>query len=191
MSEAKRQLRATPSQVQGPFFVPDAVFRSNLSPKGMSGDPVRIVGQVLSTDGTPVQNAIVHVWVADPNGRYDNQDDEGNPVENLPVAGLRLRGRIAAGANGRYSFRCLRPGNYPLVGEPVDTRPSHVHVCIEAPGFETLVTQLYFQDDGYNEHDIPREGFFQPELVVHMQPALPAPDVVQIGTFNFVLNPAA
>lgn len=189
MSTPKRELRATPSQVLGPFFVPNAVFRSNLVPKGMSGDPVRVSGQVLSTDGTPLANATLHVWVADPQGRYDNQDDAGDPVV-LPAGGLRLRGRIRTDARGRYSFRCLRPGNYPLVGESVDTRPSHIHVRVDAAGFDTLVTQLYFQDDGFNEHDIPREGFFQPELVVHMQPALPAVNVVQLGCFNFVLNRA-
>jgi hydroxyquinol 1,2-dioxygenase len=190
MSQAKRELRATPAQVLGPFFVPNAVFRRNLAPKGVSGDPVRISGQVLATDGSPISGATVHIWVADPLGRYDNQDDAGNPVVR-PAQSLRLRGRIITDKAGRYTFRCLRPGNYPLFDEPVDTRPSHIHALVEAPGYTRLVTQLYFQDDGFNEHDIPREGFFQPELVVHMQPALPAPQVVQVGTFNFVLNPAA
>jgi catechol 1,2-dioxygenase len=144
---------------------------------------------VLGTDGKAIANATVHIWVADPNGRYDNQDDHGNPIAGLPVASLGLRARIITDARGRYSFKCLRPGNYPLDPQGKDLRPSHIHARVDAPGYKTLVTQLYFIDDGWNEHDLPGEDFFQPELVVHTTPALPEPGVTLQGVFNFVIEP--
>lgn len=182
------KLRSTPEQVLGPFFVKNAPRRNTLIPKGVAGDRLKIVGQVLSTKGTVVPGAIVNVWVADPDGKYDNQDADGNPV-SVPLDKLRLRGQLLADTLGRYAFKCLRPGNYPLSDEDASMRPGHIHVRIEAPGFQTLTTQLYFVDDEYNEHDIQREGFFQPELVVHLYPALPEPGVTQHGVFNFVLSP--
>lgn len=184
------KLRPTPAQVPGPFFVPDAPRRNVLFPRDMDGDRIRISGQVLATDGTVIPHAVVHVWVADPNGVYDNQDADGFPLEDVAVEQLRLRGRLLTDDLGRYKFTCLRPGNYPLVGEAVDMRPGHIHVRVEADGYATLTTQLYFIDDEYNEHDIPREGFFRPELVVHLSPALPTPGTTQRGVFNFVLKAA-
>lgn len=185
----RAKLRATPEQVLGPFFVPNSPRRNTLFPRGLSGDRIRIAGQVLSTEGTVIPNAVLHVWVADPDGRYDNQDDGGNPVR-VPADQLRLRGRIFTDSLGRYKFTCLRPGNYPLEGEAVDMRPGHIHVYVEAEGYAPLTTQLYFIDDEYNEHDIPRKGFFQPELVVHLCPAMPVPGLTQRGVFNFVLKRA-
>jgi catechol 1,2-dioxygenase len=184
------QLRPTPEQVQGPFFLEDAPFSSNAITPGDTGDVISIRGQVLSTDGTSIRDAVVHIWLADTNGVYDNQDADGN---DIPIAReqYRNRVRIKTSKRGAFRFTCLRPGNYPLTGEPVDVRPGHIHAIVEAPGFKTLITQLYFQDDAYNEHDIPREGFFQPELAVHLSPALPQANTTQRGVFNFVLQPAA
>ncbi len=186
----KVELQPTPAQVAGPYFLPNSPVSKNLdlTPSGMTGDPIEVVGQVLSTDGKVLNGATVHVWLADPKGKYDNQDKKGDPVA-LPPAKHRLRGRIVVGKDGKYTFKALRPGNYALSGPgSTDFRPGHIHIKVEAPGYETLVTQLYFQDDGYNTHDLDGDGFFKPELVIHMQPALPDGKTVQRGVFNFVLK---
>lgn len=185
----KTALTVTPTQVEGPFFIADAPVSHNAIPAGAKGDQIELRGQVLSENGEAIAGAIVHFWLADTSGVYDNQDDAGNAVVISPEQ-YRNRVRVKTSARGTYSLTCLRPGNYPLENEPVDVRPGHIHARIEAPGYKTLITQLYFQDDAYNVHDIPRDHFFVPELVVHLAPALPTAGRIQRGVFNFVLSRA-
>jgi len=105
------KLRATPQQVLGPYFLANSPLTRRLFPKAASGSAVKISGQVLSTDCKPLAGATVHVWLASPEGKYDNQDADGNPL-NIPQSQQTYRGQIVTDANGKYSFECLRPGNY-------------------------------------------------------------------------------
>ena len=179
------QFPATPQQVLGPYFLPQSPLQQNLFPSGTKGSKIKISGQVLSSDCQPLAGAVLHVWLADPNGDYDNQDAHGNPI-NIPAAKQVYRGRLLADKNGNFSFNCLRPGNYYDSGAQL-WRPAHLHVMIEASGYTRLVTQLYFQDDAHNTHDIAGDDFFQPELVVQLTPAVAVSGSVQSGIFNFVL----
>lgn len=178
-------LPPTPRQVLGPYFLQNSPIRQQMFPDGAAGARIRYSGQVLSTNGKPVAGAVVHIWLADANGSYDNQDAKGG-AHPLPPEKHRYRGRVITDANGRYSFECIRPGNY-QVG-PGAWRPAHIHVRIDAAGFNKLVTQLYFADDPYNEHDLEGDDFFQPELVAPLQPEKPVSGQAQTGTFSFVLE---
>jgi catechol 1,2-dioxygenase len=178
-------LALTPAQVEGPYFLPNSPFRDVLFPQGMTGDQIKISGRVLSRDGSAIAGATVHVWLADPKGAYDNQDAQGDPV-SIPPSKQTLRGRIVADADGKYAFTCLRPGNYSLGNGRV--RPAHIHVRVEADGYHTLVTQLYFVDDKFNTKDLPGEGFFKPALLVPLTPVQAQSGVVQQGTFDFVIG---
>ena len=182
-------LRATPQQVLGPYFLPNSPLTSRLFPQTATGSPVKVSGQVMSTDCKPLSGATVHVWVANPQGQYDNQDARGNPLA-IPQEQQLYRGRIVCDADGNYSFECLRPGNYFDSGWKL-WRPAHVHIKVEAQGYQELVTQLYFDDDAQNSHDIPGDDFFQPELAMQLAPAIPKPGVTQVGTYNFVLVPSS
>ena len=165
--------------------MPDSPFRSNLIPNGMKGQETEVSGGVFDQAGKPIAGAILSVWLASPSGKYDNQDAAGNPI-SIPPAQHVLRGRITADAVGYYSFTCLRPGNYSIGGGVY--RPAHIHVKVEAPGFQTLITQLYFPDDRFNLKDLPGSGFFKPELLVSFDgPTAPQPNVVLHGSFHFVL----
>lgn len=179
-------LQATPAQVQGPYFIANAPLRSDLTVAGMTGSAFEISGQVLARDGKAIQGATVHVWLADPQGAYDNQDAQGNPIR-ISQAQMKLRGRIQADKQGKFAFKGLRPGNYKVGAGPDDYRPAHIHVMVEAPGYQTLITQLYFSDDKFNTKDLPGPGFFRPELIVNFTPTAPAANTTQVGTFNFVL----
>ncbi len=180
-----RRFPVTPGQVEGPYFIANAKLQSKLFPQGALGAEIKINGQVLSEDGTPLADATVSVWVADPSGRYDNQRDDGS-TKPIAVKDHLYRGRIIADKSGSFAFRCLRPGNYFDSGWNL-WRPAHIHVHVEAKGYKTLTSQLYFEDDAQNTLDIPGDDFFQPELVVRLSPAAPTFGVVQKGIFNFVL----
>lgn len=178
-------LSVTPKQVQGPYFLPNAPWRSNLIPANMKGQEIAISGKVMATDGTPLSGATVHVWLASPTGHYDNEDAQGNAI-SIPPSKQVLRGRINTDAAGEYTFVCLRPGNYFLGAGQV--RPAHIHVKVEAPGYKTLITQLYFTDDQFNLKDLPGDEFFQPQLLVPLTPSSPQPGVRQTGRFDFVIG---
>jgi hydroxyquinol 1,2-dioxygenase len=103
---------ATASTVLGPFFVhgaPEFENDADLT-KGakIPGEHTLVAGRITSIDGKPVANATVDVWQARANGVYDIQD---------PAGEFELRGRIKAGADGRYAFRTYKPTFY---GVPTD-----------------------------------------------------------------------
>ena len=151
---------ATLRQTEGPFFKPSSPERADLIEPGMAGQPIELVGFVLTRNCKPVPGAVVDVWQADHNGDYDN-------------SGFRLRGHQRADREGRYRFRTIVPGAY--VG-----RTRHLHVKVAAPAGRLLTTQLYFPGETQNA----RDGLFRKELLIRTaknQDSL-------AGRFDFVLD---
>lgn len=75
--------------------------------------------------------AVIHVWQADSDGRYDDHMDESSHY---------CRGRIKVGKDGGYRIRSILPGRY-------GSRPRHFHIQVEAEGYRTVITQLYIPGD--------------------------------------------
>jgi len=121
---------------EGPFYTPDPPVMVNniLAGPNEPGERLIISGQVRNLDCSElIQNAEIDVWHANDAGQYDN-------------AGFNLRGITYSNSQGFYVFETILPGHYPNGGS---FRPSHIHVKITPPGFETLTTQLYFEGDEY------------------------------------------
>ncbi|KAI0883413.1 aromatic compound dioxygenase [Annulohypoxylon maeteangense] len=157
---------ATPSAVLGPFYRADAPLLPNgssiVSPQTGWYEQAKpllanVSGRVLSkTTGKPIPDAIVDVWLAGPNGLYEQQDDE--------QPDMNLRGRFRTDALGRYEIVCLRPTPYPV---PLDGpagrllglldrhpyRPAHIHFIVGAEGYRRLVTQIFDEEDGHVKDD--------------------------------------
>ena len=151
---------ATLRQTEGPFFKPSSPERAELIEPGMAGQPIELVGFVLTRNCKPVPGAVVDLWQADGNGDYDN-------------SGFRLRGHQRADGEGRYRFRTIVPGAY--VG-----RTRHFHVKVAPPAGRLLTTQLYFPGETQNA----RDGLFRKELLIRTaknQGSL-------AGRFDFVLD---
>jgi catechol 1,2-dioxygenase len=135
-------LRANP-----PFRARDASIASDDTP----GMRVRISGRVYDFESNaPIKGAILDTWQAATNGFYENQD------ENQPD--YNLRGRFTTDENGTFEFLALMPTAYPAptdgpVGELLRAakrspyRPAHIHFIVSAPGYETLVTQIFVKGD--------------------------------------------
>ncbi|PWN53931.1 intradiol ring-cleavage dioxygenase [Violaceomyces palustris] len=148
---------ATQATVLGPFFTDDArqveVGDSIVSDRNMQvGDPMFVTGRILDTDGRPIPKARIETWETDPTGHYDNQYPDRKEPD--------CRGRLFSAADGSYSYRAIRPVAYPIPSDgPVGMllkklgrhvyRPAHLHMMIEAEGYETLVTALYPEGDEY------------------------------------------
>jgi protocatechuate 3,4-dioxygenase beta subunit len=151
---------ATQRQTEGPFFKPMSPERADLIEAGIKGQPIELVGFVLTRGCKPVPGALVDLWQADDRGEYDNTN-------------YRLRGHQFADPEGRYRFRTIVPAQYP-------GRTRHLHVKVQPKGGRILTTQLYFPGEAQNQ----RDGLFRKELLIRT--AKNAGDLA--GRFDFVLD---
>ena len=154
----KKPAEATSSTVFGPFFREDSprVQNGNDIANGAPGKPCFIQGQVRSITGEPLPNAHIEIWQADEDGFYDVQYKESSQVQG--------RGHLYADNNGHYSFWSVKPEAYPIpadgpVGDLLQAanrspmRPAHVHFMIKAPGYKTLITHVFEENDRYLDSD--------------------------------------
>ncbi|TRX91938.1 hypothetical protein FHL15_007257 [Xylaria flabelliformis] len=160
---------ATPSAVLGPFYRADAPTLANGSsiisasawdtPWYREAMPLLacISGQVLSASTRkPIPNALVDVWLAGPNGLYEQQDPD--------QPDMNLRGRFRTNQDGRYEMYAVRPTAYPIpfdgpAGRLLNLldrhpyRPAHIHFIVTADGYGTLITQVFDGEDKYTSDD--------------------------------------
>lgn len=184
---------ATPGSVLGPFHAVGSPWKDNpvdLTP-GNPGEQVLIRGRVLGPDGQPLPAASLDFWQNAANGLYW-QLDPSQPSDNL-------RCQLRVDALGGFAIRTIRPQPYQIptdgpvwhdvVGPAGRTawRPAHVHVIVSAPGFRTLVTELFDAADPWLDRDA---VFGVREPLVLACKAVPGVDVPVMET-DFVLAPAA
>ena len=171
---------ATPNTVAGPFYradAPDLPNGADLSRDG-KGVPLTVRGRVQSLSGAPLGGALVEVWQANGEGRYENQEPDRQPENNL-------RGRFRTDGQGRFNFRSVMPKGYALPSDgPVGRlivrlglcleRPAHIHFRVSAEGHEKLTTHIFDQADPA----IGRDAIFgvKPELLADFRPAGGAAD---------------
>jgi catechol 1,2-dioxygenase len=149
---------ATESTVLGPFYVagaPRLAMGASIAKDG-KGDAAYVSGRVLDPEGAPIEGATLDVWQTSSDGLYDTQDP-GQPQMNL-------RGAFTTGADGRFSFRTVKPSSYSIptdgpVGRMLEAlgrspmRPAHIHFIVGATGFEPVTTHVFVAGDGYLDSD--------------------------------------
>ena len=151
---------ATVAQTEGPYFKPSSPERTELFEEGMAGQPIELVGFVLTRTCKPLAGALLDFWQADDKGRYDN-------------SGFRLRGHQFSDAEGSYRLRSIVPGIYP-------GRTRHIHVKVQPRDGSVLTTQLYFPGESKNRSD----SLFRKELLVRTAKSAGW----LAGRFDFVLG---
>ena len=113
--------------------------------------------EVVDIAGKPLTNVEVDVWQSSPVGLYENQDET--------QADMNLRGKFTTDASGRFSFKSVKPAGYPVptdgpVGDMLRAqnrhpyRPAHIHFLGFKPGYKTLITQVFVDDDEHLESDV-------------------------------------
>ena len=131
----------TTTDILGPYYRPNAPVRSNMRIKNDVGQLVELSGQVKHKDcKTPLKGACVELWHCDGKGVYDNDSPD-----------FKYRAKTYCDEKGNYSFKTILPVPYDAGGGSV--RPAHFHMLISAPGYQTLITQLYFTGDKYIAKD--------------------------------------
>ena len=154
-------LPLTPSQIEGPYFRLGAPRRESLLEPGITGERLTLSGRVLTPEGKPIPNAVLHFWLSDDKGNYD-------------MVGYRLQGFTLADGDGRYEMEMIVPACY----EPRQAK--HIHVKVQGVS-RPLTTQLFFSDD----EDRLRDRWYMKELEVQVEDA---PRGGKRGTFDFVIQ---
>ena len=134
---------ARPQQTSGPFFVEEALDRSDIRSDPASGAmsagvPLRLTFRVSRLDGSacaPLPGATVQVWQCDASGRYSDIREW-----SASTAGQKfLRGYQTTDPAGVAAFTTIYPGWY-------EGRAVHVHFKIRTSGRREFISQLYFDD---------------------------------------------
>ncbi len=149
---------ATSSSVLGPFHVsgaPPLAYGGDM--KRHYGGPILLAeGVITDTSGNPIPGAQLDIWQTAPNGLYASQDDEQDTYS--------FHGLMTVGEDGRYAFTTVKPVEYTVPSDgPVGDilracgrhpwRPSHLHYIVTAPGYKSLVTEIFPDDDPYLDED--------------------------------------
>ncbi|RKF14367.1 hydroxyquinol 1,2-dioxygenase [Alginatibacterium sediminis] len=149
---------ATSSSVLGPFHVtgaPPMDLGADFK-RDYDGEVVLVEGFVKDTTGKALAGATVDIWQTAPNGLYSSQDEEQDIHS--------FHGMFTTDQEGRYSFTTVRPVSYTVPSDgPVGVllnatgrhpwRPSHLHYIVSMPGYQSLVTEVFPNDDPYLDQD--------------------------------------
>lgn len=107
--------KPTPSDGLGPFYEPNAPERMSVGEGHVLSGVVR-----SSADCSPLEGARIEFWLAGPDGKYSND----------------YRATMFSKKSGEYRFESHFP-------PPYSGRPSHIHIKVEAKGYQPLITQFY------------------------------------------------
>jgi catechol 1,2-dioxygenase len=175
----------TAANLLGPFWrmhSPPTANGGSIVRSPTPGPALFVNARVRDGAGRPVAGAEVDVWHSSPEGFYEQQDPK--------QADMNLRGKFTTDQDGGFGFRSVKPAGYPIpidgpVGELVRAtqrhhyRPAHLHFLIYKPGFKTLISQIYVNDDERLETDV-QFGVTRALIgnyVRHENGPAPAPDV--------------
>lgn len=148
----------TPSQTVGPYFkyglTPGTdyawndAFSNDLVTPDVSGERIRIVGQVFDGEGKVIPDSMLEIWQADAQGRFADPQD-ARAVSNAAFKGF---GRCGTDANGGFEFHTVKPGAVP--GPGGKPQAPHVLLAVFARGMtQQAITRIYFGDDASNATD--------------------------------------
>lgn len=106
----------------------------DLAGRDEPGERMILTGRVTAADGTtPAPGVVIYAHHTNNDGLYA----DGSSETTWSRRHGRLRGWALTGADGRYTFRTIKPAPY-----PDRTMPAHVHLFVGEPG-----RRPYYIDD--------------------------------------------
>ena len=140
----------TPSQARGPFYPrqfpvdKDFDLTTTAGTSGVAfGQIVTVSGQVTDRSGAGQPGTLIEIWQVNGHGRYHHVDDPSDKPIDPNFQGY---GAVLTDAEGRYSFRTVKPIAYP-------GRAPHIHFALTPKTGRSLVTQMYVAGSPENEAD--------------------------------------
>lgn len=149
-SSLAADIAPTPQQTEGPFYpvaFPADVDNDLVQVRGQAaralGTVLHLHGRLLDANGQAMDGAGIEIWQCDAQGLYDHPRQQGRERRDRAFQGY---GRTSVDAEGRYSFRTLKPVAYP-------GRTPHIHLKVASREGGRLTSQLYVAGDPRNERD--------------------------------------
>jgi protocatechuate 3,4-dioxygenase alpha subunit len=141
------------SQTVGPFFHFSLTTENHavkcIAGRSTAGERVWLTFRVVDGQGVPLDDAMIEIWQADANGRYNHPDDP--QASNVDPA-FKGFGRQGTGDDGICEFETIRPGRVAGAGNVLQA--PHLNVSIFARGLvRQLHTRVYFAGDPANQND--------------------------------------
>ena len=145
------------SEITGPAFSHaslgplDNDLVHNFTGDSAIGERTIVHGTVSDENGRPVPGALIEIWQANAGGRYRHVKDGYLAALDPNFGGC---GRCMTDAEGRYSFRTVKPGAYPFRNHLNSWRMAHIHLSVFGAGLaQRLITQMYFEGDPLRAQD--------------------------------------
>src|SRR5207253_5470111 len=144
----------TPTVTEGPYWVDEKLFRSDIRTDpstgvARAGVPLALNITVQNLSGgtcSPLVGAYVDIWHCDAKGIYSDEPtyNPGGGTGNVNTSGQKfLRGYQISDANGQVKFLTIYPGWY-------SGRTIHIHVRIRTYSGSTVlgnfVSQIFFDE---------------------------------------------
>jgi len=140
----------TPWSTVGPFFgitVTKANSVRAIAAPGSKGERVKLACAVFDRHGACVPDALIEIWQANAEGKYDHPADR--QLKKIDPA-FRGFGRQITDANGACEFETIRPGRVP--GPLGKLQAPHLEAGVLTRGvLKILATRIYFAGDPANE----------------------------------------
>ncbi len=165
----REELLPPPSQTVGPFFRIGLAWleRAEVTGTAPAGQGLVLAGRVLDGAAAPVEDAVLELWYAGPDGRYPEAAGPAVP------AGFA---RAATGPDGAFTVTVGRPGRVP--GPEGTLQAPHLAVNVFMRGLlRHLVTRVYLPDEAEANAADPVLARVEPArretLVARADPAAP------------------
>lgn len=156
MPQSLGYLKETASQTAGPYvhigLIPHQagfdIFQNNfgnvVAGASTKGEHIVVEGRVFDGTGTPVRDALIEIWQANADGRYNHPADRQNKPLDRDFRGW---GRTGADfKTGIYTFETVKPGA--VAGRHTRMMAPHINVWIVSRGINIgLHTRMYFSDE--------------------------------------------
>ena len=143
----------SPSQTVGPFFhfclTTDKNCVGRIAGPEVKGERVRLTVRVLDGDGVGPNDAMIEIWQADADGKYNHPDDTQSKAVDPSFLGF---GRLNTAEDGSCEFETIKPGRVPGPGNVLQA--PHLNLAVFARGMiKQLYTRVYFAGDPANPED--------------------------------------
>jgi protocatechuate 3,4-dioxygenase, beta subunit len=164
--------KPTEDQVMGPFYPVTKPIDQDADLTVIQGRPgkaqgkvMHLTGRVLNLKGEPIRGTAIEIWQANTFGRYAHPGDTHDAPLDPNFQGY---GTTTTDAEGRYRFKTVKPGSYPVSGDWI--RPPHIHFDVTSRS-NKLITQMYFEGEPLNEKDLFfKSALYKESLITKLTP---------------------